>query len=142
MLSYIDGADWLCVCTYFCKFTLQEAVSNWLHVFLLTAVSVWWLSPCCFKYKFWFDGSTSLRIRTSGFGYVIILLFRQDSEKRFTFADLVLFLLFIKKSDKLWDSLRSLTPPVLVKVFKLQIKSISRLQRNANETTSNKGNFL
>lgn len=141
MLSYIDGADWLCVCTYFCKFTLQEAVSNWLHVFLLTAVSVWWLSPCCFKYKFWFDGSTSLRIRTSGFGYVIILLcsprFKEEIHFRW-----FLFLLFIKKSDKLLDSLRSLTPPVLVKVFNLQIKSISRLQRNANETTSNKGNFL
>lgn len=141
MLSYIDGADWLCVCTYFCKFTLQEAVSNWLHVFLLTAVSVWWLSPCCFKYKFWFDGSTSLRIRTSGIGYVIILLcsprFKEEIHFRWFF-----FLLFIKKSDKLLDSLRSLTPPVLVKVFNLQIKSISRLQRNANETTSNKGNFL
>lgn len=141
MLSYIDGADWLCVCTYFCKFILQEAVSNWLHVFLLTAVSVWWLSPCCFKYKFWFDGSTSLRIRTSGFGYVIILLcsprFKEEIHFRW-----FLFLLFIKKSDKLLDSLRSLTPPVLVKVFNLQIKSISRLQRNANETTSNKGNFL
>lgn len=141
MLSYIDGADWLCVCTYFCKFTLQEAVSNWLHVFLLTAVSVWWLSPCCFKYKFWFDGSSSLRIRTSGFGYVIILLcsprFKEEIHFRW-----FLFLLFIKKSDKLLDSLRSLTPPVLVKVFNLQIKSISRLQRNANETTSNKGNFL
>lgn len=141
MLSYIDGTDWLCVCTYFCKFTLQEAVSNWLHVFLLTAVSVWWLSPCCFKYKFWFDGSTSLRIRTSGFGYVIILLcsprFKEEIHFRW-----FLFLLFIKKSDKLLDSLRSLTPPVLVKVFNLQIKSISRLQRNANETTSNKGNFL
>lgn len=141
MLSYIDGADWLCVCTYLCKFTLQEAVSNWLHVFLLTAVSVWWLSPCCFKYKFWFDGSTSLRIRTSGFGYVIILLcsprFKEEIHFRW-----FLFLLFIKKSDKLLDSLRSLTPPVLVKVFNLQIKSISRLQRNAKETTSNKGNFL
>lgn len=141
MLSYIDGADWLCVCTYFCKFTLQEAVSNWLHVFLLTAVSVWWLSPCCFKYKFWFDGSTSLRIRTSRFGYVIILLcssrFKEEIHFRWFF-----FLLFIKKSDKLLDSLRSLTTPVLVKVFKLQIKSISRLQRNTNETTSNKGNFL
>lgn len=141
MLQYIDGADWLCVCTYFCKFTLQEAVSNWLHVFLLTAVSVWWLSPCCFKYKFWFDGSTSLRIRTSGFGYVIILLcsprFKEEIHFRW-----FLFLLFIKKSDKLLDSLRSLTPPVLVKVFNLQIKSISHLEWNANETTSNKGNFL